>query len=221
LASASRFKLDRDGLRIGSERRPVPKDSAELFAALRHALARSPRPVPDIPGVPPGRRPRRLRLVRHRPLLRETPTRSALDSAFPVLHYAATKSLLVFDHSRAAIALLHDGSEVERQALRKEVIQALRGALPNGRHAGKYSRPEAGSQRRRSHGRRGSACRNTSPPATCISSCSPSALAAGMICIRFEVYRALRFHQSLAVHVLLRARGRHGGGLFRRSAGEN
>jgi len=34
----------------------------------------------------------------------------------------------------------------------------------------------------------------------------------------FEVYRALRFIQSLAVHVLLRARGRHGGGLFARSA---
>src|SRR6185437_4062803 len=34
-------KLDRDGFRIGNERRPVPKDSAELFAGLRDALARS------------------------------------------------------------------------------------------------------------------------------------------------------------------------------------
>ena len=45
-------KLDRDGFRIGNERRAVPKDSVELFAGLRDALARSPRPVPDIPGVP-------------------------------------------------------------------------------------------------------------------------------------------------------------------------
>src|SRR4029453_2817896 len=62
-----------------------------------------------------------------------------------VLHYAATKSLLVFDHLTRGIALLHDGSEVERQALRKEVIKALRGALPNGTRSGKYSRPEAGT----------------------------------------------------------------------------
>jgi len=72
------------------------------------------------------------------------PPRSALDSAFRFWHYAATKSLLVVRSPHRGIALLHDGSEVERQALRKEVIQALRGALPNGRHAGKYSRPEAG-----------------------------------------------------------------------------
>ncbi len=43
----------------------------------------------------------------------------------------------MFDHLTRGIALLHDGSEVERQALRKEVIQALRGALPNGRKTGK------------------------------------------------------------------------------------
>src|SRR6185436_20977513 len=48
------------------------------------------------------------------------------------------------DHLTRGIALLHDGSEAERQSLRKEVIRALRGALPNGRHSGKYSRPVAG-----------------------------------------------------------------------------
>ena len=60
------------------------------------------------------------------------PRARALDSGFPVLHYAAPKSLLVFDHLTRGIALLHDGSEAERQSLRKEVIRALRGALPNG-----------------------------------------------------------------------------------------
>src|SRR5262249_38733371 len=134
-------KLDRDGFRLGSELRPVPKDSAELFAGLRRALARSPRPVPDIPGVPLAGGLvgyASYDIVR---FFERLPTRSALDSGFPVLHYVATKSLLVFDHLTRGIALLHDGSEGDRQALRKEVIKALRGGLPNGRNAGKYSRP--------------------------------------------------------------------------------
>jgi anthranilate synthase component 1 len=38
--------------------------------------------------------------------------------------------LLVFDHLTRGVALLHDGSEAERQSLRREVIQALRGAVP-------------------------------------------------------------------------------------------
>src|SRR5690242_16064630 len=136
-------KLDRDGFRLGSERRPVPKDSAELFAGLRAALARSPRPVPDIPGVPLAGGLvgyASYDIVR---FFERLPARSALDSAFPVLHYVAPKSLLVFDHLTRGIAVLHDGSEAERQSLRKEVIRALRGALPNGRHSGKYSRPVA------------------------------------------------------------------------------
>ena len=45
-------KLDRDGFTLGRERRPVPQTSAELFAALRDALARSPHPKPDMAGVP-------------------------------------------------------------------------------------------------------------------------------------------------------------------------
>jgi anthranilate synthase component 1 len=137
-------KLDRDGFRLGNERRPVPQNSAELFAVLREALARSPRPVPDIAGVPLAGGLvgyASYDIVRY---FERLPARSPLDSGFPVLHYAATKSLLVFDHLTRGIALLHDGSEVERQALRKEVIRALRGALPNGRHSGKYSRPVPG-----------------------------------------------------------------------------
>jgi anthranilate synthase component 1 len=47
-----------------------------------------------------------------------------------ILHYVAPQSLLVFDHLTRGIALLHAGSEAERQALRREVIAALRGAMP-------------------------------------------------------------------------------------------
>ncbi|HKZ73870.1 MAG TPA: anthranilate synthase component I family protein, partial [Steroidobacteraceae bacterium] len=61
----------------------------------------------------------------------------------PLLHYAATQSLLVFDHLTRGIALLHAGPESDRQSLRREVIRALRGPLPNGAHAGRASPPEA------------------------------------------------------------------------------
>ena len=37
-------RLDAAGLAIGAERRPVPRNQAELLDALRTALARAPRP---------------------------------------------------------------------------------------------------------------------------------------------------------------------------------
>jgi anthranilate synthase component 1 len=58
------------------------------------------------------------------------PAKAKADRPVPDLHYVAPESLLVFDHLTRAIALLHAGSEEERQALRREVIQALRGGLP-------------------------------------------------------------------------------------------
>ena len=56
----------------------------------------------------------------------------------------------MFDHLTRGIALLHDGTEAERQSLRKEVIRALRGALPNGRDVRQVTRaPDASIQPRR------------------------------------------------------------------------
>jgi anthranilate synthase component 1 len=45
----------------------------------------------------------------------------------------------VFDHLTRGVALLHDGSESERLALRREVIQALRGAVPLVLAPGRFS----------------------------------------------------------------------------------
>src|SRR6185503_18802619 len=45
-------KLDRDALRIGTDRHPVPGTAADLLGALRAALACAPRPLPNVPGVP-------------------------------------------------------------------------------------------------------------------------------------------------------------------------
>jgi len=45
-------KLDSHALMLGTERRPVPQSTTELLSALREALSRAPRPLPDMPGVP-------------------------------------------------------------------------------------------------------------------------------------------------------------------------
>jgi anthranilate synthase component 1 len=59
----------------------------------------------------------------------------------PALHYVAPRSVLVFDHLTRGIALVHAGDEAERGALRREVVRALHGALPNGQRPGRYSPP--------------------------------------------------------------------------------
>jgi anthranilate synthase component 1 len=51
----------------------------------------------------------------------------------------APRSLLVFDHLTRSAALLHDGPEVERQALRRDIMRALRGAVPAVLVPGRFS----------------------------------------------------------------------------------
>jgi len=140
---ALEVRLDGAGLRIGEERRPPPADGAELLAALRAALSLAPKPQPDIAGVPlagglvgyAG-----YDVVRY---FERLPAPAGDAGRVPVLHYVAPRSVLVFDHLTRGIALLHAGTEAERQALRAQVVRALRGALPNGRRAGRYAPPVA------------------------------------------------------------------------------
>ncbi len=134
------MRLDRDGLAIGTERRSVPATTAELLDALREALRRAPKPEPNIAGVPLAGG-----LVGYSSydvvrFFERLPARTS--SGVPALHYVAPSSLLVFDHLTRGIALVHAGSEAERHSLRKEVVRALRGGLPNGlRKGGRYSVP--------------------------------------------------------------------------------
>ena len=140
---ALEVRLDGAGLRIGEERRPPPADGAELLAALRAALSLAPKPQPDIAGVPlagglvgyAG-----YDVVRY---FERLPAPAGGAGRVPVLHYVAPRSVLVFDHLTRGIALLHAVTEAERQALRAQVVRALRGALPNGRRAGRYAPPVA------------------------------------------------------------------------------
>ena len=136
-------RLDDSGFTIGRERRPAPADGAALLAGLRAALASAPQPRPDIPGVPLAGG-----LVGYAAYdvvrsFERLPARGRAAAGVPALHYVAPRSVLVFDHLTRGIALLHAGSEDDRRALRGEVIRALRGALPNGRRAGRYAPPAA------------------------------------------------------------------------------
>ena len=123
-------RLDAAGLFIGGVHSPRPQSGLELLNALRGALAQAPQPLPEVPGVPllgglVGYTA--YDAVRY---FERVPGRSLDAAETPHAHYVAPRSLLVFDHLTRSVALLHDGTEAERQSLRREVVRALRGAVP-------------------------------------------------------------------------------------------
>ncbi|HET7757243.1 MAG TPA: hypothetical protein VFK87_08305, partial [Steroidobacteraceae bacterium] len=140
-------RLDAAGLAIGAERRPHPASGAALLAALREALARAPQPRPDIPGVPLAGGLVGYAAYDVVRCFERLPAPRSAAAGVPVLHYVAPRSVLVFDHLTRGIALLHAGGEAERAALRREVVRALRGALPAGARPGRHAPPAAASTR--------------------------------------------------------------------------
>jgi anthranilate synthase component 1 len=137
-------KLDANGLTVGTATLPRPRDKAGLLDALRKALAAAPKPLPEMSGVPLAGGLvgyASYDVVRY---FERLPSRARAEAPVPDLHYVAPESLLVFDHLTRGIALLHAGTEAERQALRREVIKALRGGLSN------YSIPGSAPESRHS-----------------------------------------------------------------------
>jgi len=129
-------RLDAAGLRVGDSLQARPHDQAGLLGALRKALARAPKPMPEMAGVPLAGGLvgySSYDVVRY---FERLPSKARADAPVPDLHYVAPESMLVFDHLTRGIALLHAGSEPERQSLRREVIRALRGGLPDYMHSG-------------------------------------------------------------------------------------
>src|ERR1700689_410284 len=124
------LKVGHSGVTIGGQTGPLPASGTELLDMLRRGLARAPRPLPEMSGVPLAGG-----LVGYASydvvrFFERLPGRRPTANAAPAMHYVAPQSLLVFDHLTRGIALLHAGSEAERRSLRTEVIRALRGALP-------------------------------------------------------------------------------------------
>lgn len=124
--------------------RPAPPDRDGLLEALRGTLARAPRLHPVVPGLPfQGglvgalgyelvRRFERVRTPRPDPgPIGDAPEdRARVAHGEPELALVAPTSVLVFDHVLRRAALLHAGTEAERQAVRAQVVAALRGPMP-------------------------------------------------------------------------------------------
>jgi anthranilate synthase component 1 len=146
---ALEVRLDRDGLAIGEKRAARPADRAQLLAALRSALKQAPVPKPDLAPVPLAGGlvgAASYDIVRFFERLKspDAPGRpAAIVDEVPDAHFVAPRSILVFDHLTRGVALLHDGPESERQALRREVIRALRGAVPEPRNGAAFAVPAA------------------------------------------------------------------------------
>jgi anthranilate synthase component I len=141
-------RLDRDGLGIGAQRRPIPGTTTELLSGLRAALASAPQPQPLVAGVPLAGGLVGYAAYDVVRFFERLPARSGFESGVPVLHYVAPRSLLVFDHLTRGIALLHAGPDEERRSLRREVVSVLRGALPNHAHPGRYGPPTPSASRK-------------------------------------------------------------------------
>jgi anthranilate synthase component I len=141
LGEAVSFTLDRDVLRIGGESIPAPVDKPALLNAFRGVLDRLPRPGREYGLIPftggmvgvTG-----YDLVRR--LEKLGPARRPVQD-LPEAAYVAPRSILVFDHLTRRAALLHDGPDAERQSLRRQVIAALRGAIPARPTSGRHSPP--------------------------------------------------------------------------------
>ena len=126
-----------------TQRFPRPENGAAWLDILREALAASPELKPTIDGIPfvgglvgaSG-----YDVVRYFERLPQN--RSQLDG-LPQAAYVAPESLLIFDHLTRRVALLHSGTEAERQTLREQVIHALRSGLDNDVPPGSFSKAES------------------------------------------------------------------------------
>jgi anthranilate synthase component 1 len=133
-------RIEAQGANIGGVHAPRPKNRQEFLGVLRGALARAPSPLPKIPGVPLLGGLVGYTAYDAARYFERIPGRSLDATQTPHAHYVAPRSLLVFDHLTRGVALLHDGTEADRQALRREVIHALRGAVPTLLAPGKFSK---------------------------------------------------------------------------------
>jgi anthranilate synthase component 1 len=140
---ALEVRMDAQHLYVDGEARPRPASQAAYLDALRAALAAAPRPGPAVEGLPfdgglvgvSG-----YDVVR---LFEKLPRTTQAQDGIPDAAFVAPVSLLVFDHLTRRVALLHDGPEDERRALRAEVIRLLRGAIPAGNGKVTTTPPEA------------------------------------------------------------------------------
>ena len=158
------LELYADRLTIDGKAEKRPTNAGEWLALMRGVLNRAPTLKPEIEGIPfngglvgtTG-----YDVVR---FFEKLPGNRAELAGLPQGVYVAPESLLVFDHLTRRVALLHSGTEAERQALRERVVKALRGGLDAPEHTGEFTPPATCSSRtarRTSSSSRASRCIRT------------------------------------------------------------
>ena len=133
------LELYPDVLRVNGEAVPRPDSGAAWLGVVRDALATSPELNPVIEGIPfagglvgaTG-----YDVVRY---FERLPDNHTPYEGLPQAAYVAPESLLIFDHLTRRVALLHSGTDDERQALRQDVIQALRSGIDSSKSQGGFS----------------------------------------------------------------------------------
>lgn len=129
LGEALTMRLGADAVVVNGVRTRPPENGTDWLALMRGALRRAPELEPAIDGIPfngglvgaVG-----YDVVR---FFERLPPHGGATMSLPQGAFVAPESLLVFDHLTHRVALLHAGAEHERQALRTEVIRALRGGV--------------------------------------------------------------------------------------------
>ncbi len=115
----------------GDLRGAAPTDREGLLTALRNSLAAAYRPADPADNLPfAGGLVGAAGFDVLRRFDRVRPEAATTGPAHPELAYVSTRSLLVFDHLTRRSALLHDGTDNERAALRREVRALLDGPTP-------------------------------------------------------------------------------------------
>jgi anthranilate synthase component 1 len=130
-------------LKVDGRNEKRPASVAEWLALMRGALERAPLLKPQIEDIPfDGGLVGTTGYDVVRFFERLPPNRAELDG-LPQAVYVAPESLLVFDHLTRRVALLHSGSERDRQALRTSVVNALRGGLDAPQRGSKFGAADA------------------------------------------------------------------------------
>ena len=141
---ALEVRLDAEGMNVDGRVSAPPTTQHDYLQTLRDALARAPRPNPEVEGLPfsgglvgvSG-----YDVIR---LFENLPRNTVAQRGIPDAAFTAPSSVLVFDHLTRRVALLHDGSDAERESLRKEVVARLRGPVPSNGTEATVSSPVAG-----------------------------------------------------------------------------
>jgi anthranilate synthase component 1 len=125
---ALEVRLTADRLEVGGRSHPAPGSKEELLEALRGVLEEVPRLAPDVSGLPfTGGL---VGVTGYETAARFERVPAGDGDGAPEAAYLAPRSVLAFDHLTRRAALLHDGAEDERRALRDQLAEILRGPLP-------------------------------------------------------------------------------------------